>query len=122
MARREVDLDALLARDALVLTLGGKRYELRDAAVETVIRLSETPEAERSDLGVILHAVLGPLGFTEEDERALGFRAKRAAAEQVMSFLLSTPEGLSGLPPASAGPSTGAASSPGSADATGATE
>lgn len=123
MAKRSVDLDALVEAESLDLKLGGESYEFKDAPVSFLVELRAAADGDRQlDPAEIVRTLLGPLGFNEEREAKVGLRQMVRAASVLMGFLTGTLEelGLPRVPTVEAetplAASTGPESSPGSAE------
>lgn len=83
---KNVDIDALLAEDKLILTLGGNTYEVDDVNM-TVFMM--TPNGK--DSGDILHKQLAAILKVEKDAlKDVGFRAVAFALKEVRAWVTAT--------------------------------
>jgi len=87
-----VNLDDILEGDALVLTVGEKKYHIKDAPVQFLIAVQQAYQEGRArQPQEIVRDVLVANGATEEDIEKIGTRAVMSASALIMAHFTQLP-------------------------------
>ena len=86
----KIDVDVLLADDALEITLKGKTYRVEDVPLEVFLKTKKSDETDEKILHKQLAAVLG---VDLKELKGIGFRAAGMALGEIRKWIFDV-EGL----------------------------
>jgi len=98
MSKKSTDIDALVGKDQLELTIGGKTYYVKDVPLELFLQTAS--EEEQTQDPKLLHRQLAQLFGVDVDELThIGFRSAALAIREIRDWLFEE----SGIPIEGAG-------------------
>ena len=92
---KSIDIDALLGKDTLDLTLGGHIYSVKDVALSVFLSGVNVSDEDRNDPQYAHKQLAQLLGVDTEELKEVGYRAVGLAMQEIMKWTLeSTQDGM----------------------------
>ena len=89
MGKKTVDIDALIATDALTLTLGGKEYTIEDIKMDSFLSVTNIHEGDDTETGMAAHNQLAILFKVPVGElKDVGLKAAALALDEIRQWML----------------------------------
>lgn len=85
---RKVDVDALLAKDKLEITIGGKTYEVEDIPLPTFLSTTARDEGEEPDRELLHKQLAEVLGIDKKELAGVGLKATSLAINAIRDWIL----------------------------------